>query len=47
MTVEEERLQREIDELLAKAQAADEADDEHYGRDCRGGRISGVFERLS
>ena len=39
MTVEEERLQREIDELLAKAQAADEADDEHYGRDCRGDEL--------
>lgn len=31
MTVEEERLQQEIDELLAKAQAADDADDEQHG----------------
>ena len=35
MTDEEERLQREIAELLAKAQAADETDDEQHG-DARG-----------
>jgi transposase len=31
MTAEEERLQQEIDELLAQAQAADEAEDEQHG----------------
>jgi hypothetical protein len=39
MTVEEERLQKEIDELLAKAQAADEADDEQHGIDRRGDEL--------
>jgi len=31
MTAEEARLQKEVDELLAQAQAADEAEDEQYG----------------
>jgi transposase len=31
MTAEEERLQKEIDELLARAQAADDLDDEEHG----------------
>lgn len=39
MTSEEERLQREIDELLAKAQAADEVEDEQHGSDCRGDEL--------
>jgi hypothetical protein len=36
MTTEEERLQKEIDELLAKAQAADQSEDEQHGPDARG-----------
>jgi transposase len=39
MTVEEERLQQEIDELLAKAQAADVAEDEQHGSDSRGDEL--------
>lgn len=38
MTVEEVRLQQEIDELLAQAQAADEADDQRPG-DARGDEL--------
>jgi transposase len=39
MTAEEERLQKEIDELLRQAQAADEADDEQHGADRRGDEL--------
>jgi len=45
MTAEEERLQKEIDELLAQAQAADEADDEQHGRDCRGDELPDELAR--
>jgi flagellar biosynthesis GTPase FlhF len=38
MTVEEERLQQEIDELLAQAEAADAADDKQHG-DARGDEL--------
>lgn len=38
MTAEEERLQKEIDELLAKAQAADDLEDEEHG-DRRGDEL--------
>lgn len=44
MTVEEERLQQEIDELLAKAQAADDADDEQHG-DARGDELPDELAR--
>lgn len=39
MTAEEERLQKEIDELLRQAQAADEGDDEQHGVDRRGDEL--------
>ncbi len=39
MTVEEARLQKEIDELLAKAQATDASEDERHGSDCRGDEL--------
>ena len=45
MTAEEERLQREIDELLAKAQAADEGEDEQHGPDCRGDELPEALAR--
>jgi len=44
MTAEEERLQQEIDELLAKAQAADEADDARHG-DARGDELPDELAR--
>ena len=44
MTVEEERLQQEIDELLAKAQAADDAADEQHG-DARGDELPDELAR--
>lgn len=44
MTTEEERLQQEIDELLAQAQAADEADDEQHG-DARGDALPDELAR--
>lgn len=39
MTSEEERLQKEIDELLKQAQASDEADDAEHGIDLRGDEL--------
>ena len=45
MTAEEERLQKEIDELLAKAQAADEDEDDQYGEDCRGDELPEELSR--
>jgi transposase len=45
MTAEEERLQKEIDELLAQAQAADAADDEQYGEDRRGDELPDELAR--
>jgi transposase len=39
MTTEEERLQKEIDELLAKAQQTDESEEEQYGDDSRGDQL--------
>lgn len=44
MTAEEERLQQEIDELLAKAQAADDADNEQHG-DARGDELPDELAR--
>jgi hypothetical protein len=45
MTAEEERLQREIDELLAQAQTADEADDQQHGSDSRGDELPDELAR--
>ncbi len=45
MTAEEERLQKEIDELLAKAEAADDADDQQYGTDRRGDELPDELAR--
>lgn len=39
MTSEEQRLAEEIDDLLKQAQAADEADDEQHGSNCRGDEL--------
>jgi transposase len=45
MTTEEQRLQTEIDELLAKAQTADESDDEQHGPDARGDELPDELKR--
>ena len=45
MTSEEERLQKEIDELLAQAQDADEAEDEQHGIDPRGDELPEALHR--
>ncbi len=45
MTVEEERLQQEIDALLAKAQATDASEDDQHGRDCRGDELPDELSR--
>lgn len=45
MTSEEERLQKEIDELLKQAQATDEADDAEHGIDLRGDELPEALER--
>jgi len=45
MTAEEERLQKEIDALLEKAQAADEAEDEQHGSDRRGDELPDELSR--
>lgn len=45
MNREEERLQKEIDELLAKAQNADETEDVQYGRDRRGDELPDELAR--
>lgn len=45
MTSEEERLQKEIDELLKQAQATDEADDAEHGVDLRGDELPEALER--
>jgi transposase len=45
MTSEELRLQKEIDELLAKAQAADAAEDEQHGADRRGDELPDELAR--
>lgn len=39
MTAEEDRLQQEMDALLAQAQAADDAEDEQHGADRRGDEL--------
>lgn len=44
MTAEEERLQKEIDELLASAQAADESEDQQHG-DARGDELPDELAR--
>ena len=45
MTSEELRLQQEIDELLAQAQAADATEDEQHGSDCRGDELPDELAR--
>jgi transposase len=45
MTSEEERLQKEIDELLRQAQASDEADDAEHGVDRRGDELPAALNR--
>jgi transposase len=45
MTSEEERLQKEIDELLAKAQAADETEDAEHGQNNRGDELPDELAR--
>ncbi len=45
MTSEELRLQQEIDELLAQAQAADASEDEEHGSDCRGDELPDELAR--
>jgi hypothetical protein len=45
MTSEELRLQKEIDELLAKAQAADAVEDEQHGADRRGDELPDELAR--
>jgi transposase len=45
MTSEEERLQKEIDELLKQAQASDEADDAEHGIDLRGDELPEALKR--
>lgn len=45
MTSEEERLQKEIDELLRQAQASDAADDAEHGIDLRGDELPEALNR--
>ena len=45
MSSEEERLQQEIDELLASAQAADETEDAEHGQDKRGDELPDELAR--
>lgn len=45
MTSEEERLQKEIDELLQQAQAVDEAEDERHGGERRGDELPAELAR--
>ena len=45
MTSEEERLQKEIDELLRQAQASDAADDAEHGVDRRGDELPEALNR--
>ena len=45
MSSEEERLQKEIDELLASAQAADETEDTEHGQDKRGDELPDELAR--
>jgi len=45
MTSEEERLQKEIDELLKQAQATDDADDAEHGIDLRGDELPEALNR--
>lgn len=45
MTSEEERLQKEIDELLKQAQATDDADDAEHGIDFRGDELPEALNR--
>jgi hypothetical protein len=45
MASEEQRLQQEVDDLLKQAQAADEADDEQHGSDCRGDELPDELAR--
>lgn len=45
MTTEEERLQKEIDELLVKAQAVDASEDEQHGADSRGDELPDELTR--
>ena len=45
MTSEEQRLQQEIDDLLKRAQTADEAEDEQHGSGCRGDELPDELAR--
>jgi transposase len=45
MTSEEERLQKEIDQLLKQAQASDETDDAQHGVDLRGDELPEALNR--
>jgi transposase len=45
MTQEEQRLQREIAELLARAEATDDAEDERHGRDRTGDELPAELSR--
>jgi len=42
---EEKRLKEEIDQLLSKAQALDEQEDQQYGTDCRGDQLPAELAR--